>query len=131
LPFIGWSAWGHLKAEITPDATGEVTFNGSFFNNAAGFVIEGALPYRGTTLVLEVTGTARCQFDQLQLFKMQVNNVPLHAIGTSPNHNDPDYLTARDGEFRFVLPEPPLRKMELVFWNATLRDLVIRCRIER
>jgi hypothetical protein len=64
----------------------------------------------------------------MKLCKLEVNDKPVFPEGSSHNANDSSYLNAVDGKWTVHLPIR-LRKMQFVFWNAKLTDLVFTCEV--
>lgn len=76
IKFTGWSAWGGVAAIVENGKTNEVVFSGNI-ESAAGYVIEGKLPYGGKLLILDVIGSKRSNFNKHKLFKIEANDKAL------------------------------------------------------
>jgi len=98
---------------------------------AANYVIESrrSLGISGTQLMLKILGVDETDsFNLRKLLKLELNDRPQRTIGnTGMNHNDPDFLNARDGEYIFDLIRPEnIVKINLVFYDCTVKNLSVR-----
>jgi len=122
-PICGWNSWGGVT--VSEDMEKQtVVFSGSF-TDAAGWVIESDLPFGGKVLKLNIVGSKNCKLDRQKLFKFEVNDQPLTPIEKGRiNLSDKTYINGGDGTVSFRLPSP-VKKLQFVFWKATLKDLKI------
>jgi len=122
-PIRGWSSWGGVS--VSEDVINQgVTLSGNF-TSTAGWVTEGDFSFSGKVLKLNISNSQNCELDHQKLFKFEVNDKPLTPIEKERiNQNDREYINTDDGTVSFSLPSP-VKKMQFVFWNATLKDLKI------
>jgi hypothetical protein len=121
LPFTGWSIWGGLSASVGPVNT--VTLN-STAAGSAGYVTAGARALAGRRLILDITGTEGSQFYNGQLLKLEADDIPIIPEDL-PFVRDDGYIPANDGRAIFAIPGSVRGKINIVFYQATLKDLKI------
>jgi len=129
IKFTGWSTWGGVEAIVEDKKSNEVFFSGNI-ESAAGYVIEGNLPYGGNILILKVIGSKRSRFSKHKLFKLEANDKALSPIERNKiNLDDSHYIDAEDGTISYPLPEE-LSKLQIVFWKANLNNLFISAQLQ-
>ncbi len=127
--FDSFSVWGRLTIRTAPNQPNRIIVNGRS-DSAAGLVLERELPFSNMMLVFDIEYSHKCVFDHGKLFKLEINGNPIRPMEANQvNHNDSDYVNSGDKRLHFQLPSR-IKKIELVFWNMQLNDLILTANIE-
>ena len=119
----GWSTWGIGLQVIAQSNT--ITLNGTV--DTAGYVNANLNPnMRNKTLILEIKNADASEFSQGRMFKITINK---DDTVLAPNNIGGliygEYIPETYNMLEFILPDDFDGKLGFVFYQASLKDLVI------